>query len=143
MNKTEKTKTTETKLTDISTDKPIIIGTTELSEIVSETVNRRIEPKRLRSILRNDSELSELFDDGNYTNYKFSYPSNITDKIINRFIEIEKTNTVKRNRSAERKTERKNKSLTVFDIDKNGKRISKRLRPDGTEIVPITKPESK
>ena len=113
MNESKKPKTeTESK----------IIGTSELSIIVSERIGRNIEPKRLRSILRNDNILSETFDDGNYTKYRFRFPSNVTDKIIGRLIEIENGRNVKRSESIKRKTERKTKTENVLiGIDDNGK----------------------
>ena len=113
MNESKKPKTeTESK----------IIGTSELSIIVSERIGRNIEPKRLRSILRNDNILSETFDDGNYTKYRFRFPSNVTDKIIGRLIEIENGRNVKRSESIKRKTERKTKTENVLiGIDGNGK----------------------
>lgn len=143
MNETKKTKTETKTGTENENRKTVIIKIPELSDILFDETGKRFEPKRIRSIFRNDIELSELFDDGKYTSYNFEYPSNIVNRIIKRFIEIEKSVTEKTKRSTERKTERKNKSFTVFDIDESGKRISKRLRNDGTVIEPTGTDETK
>ena len=122
----------------------VIINAKQLAVIISDEIGRPLESKRLRSVLRSDSELSEFFDDGKYTSYRFNHPSKMTDKIITRFVEIEKTNAESKSKSAERRTERKNKSQSVLDLDKKGKVISKRIKSDGTEITPVTeKTESK
>jgi len=116
---------TETNIGTESKTENRIIGTTELSEIVSEKIGRIIEPKRLRSILRNDETLSDTFDDGLYTKYRFSYPSKIVDRIIDRIRNIESGRIDRTEKSKNRRTERKNRieSNVYNDVDENGKPI--------------------
>ena len=99
--------------------KKSIIGTSELSDLISEKIGRTVEPKRIRSIFRNDSFFNQ-FDDSKYTKYQFEYPSETVDIIIERFIEIESERNERIEKTKKRKTERKNKSLTVLSIDKTG-----------------------
>jgi len=103
------------------TDKDLVIGTSELSGIISDVIGRSIEPKRLRSILRNDSVLSEYFDDSDYTKYRFNRKSQMVNRIIERFKQIESERSERKNRADIRKTERKNRAETVIDLDDNGK----------------------
>jgi hypothetical protein len=120
--------------TNVKTEpkKTTVIGTTELSEIVSESVGRLIEPKRIRSVLRNDP-IFNGFDDSVYTKYRFDYPSGTVDRIVKRFIEIESERTERSKRSVERKrlkTERK--TVSVLTLKSDGSVSSEKRKPDGS-----------
>lgn len=114
--------------TENQKEKTIIIGTSELTEYVNQFTGLEITPKRLRSYLRNDTVLSETFDDGTYTKYKFEYPSKLTDYIINRFAEIAKEKRERLIQAKKRKEEKKKKKNKVLTLDDNGKVIEKEIK---------------
>lgn len=119
---------TETK-TETNTER--IIDTNDLSDLISDKIGRRIEPKRIRSVFRNDPTFNN-FDDGRYTSYKFRYPSGTVDRIIKRFIEIESERTERKQRSDVKRTERKNRSVTVLTFAESGNVSTERIKTDKT-----------
>ena len=108
MNKTEKT---EQKKTDKR-----FIGTTELTEIVNETLNVDFDGRRIRRTLR------RIIPDDSYTTYRFEYPSSTVDRIISTLRnELTETDNRKRRSSENRKrrTERTNKPIISVDDSGN------------------------
>jgi len=127
-NESKKTDSNGSKKTESKTEsKPIIIGTTELSEILSEKLNRKIETKYIRNIFRNDLILNN-FDDSEYTKYKFLLPSKLLNDIIERFIQIENERIERKKRTIQRKTEKRIIENSVYDYDDTGKLIKKTVK---------------
>ena len=104
---------TETKKTKTY---PAVIGTAELSEIISEKIGRAVEPKRVRTVLRT------IINEEGYTKYRFNYPSAVVNRIVEKFVGLETERTDRKKLSAERKLKRsERKSTVITDVDESGK----------------------
>jgi len=136
------TKKSETKRPETVETKPsdtVIIGTDRLTEIVNETVKPKnpYTDKRLRSVIRNDSVLNVL-KTSDYTKYRFRYPSDTVNRIIDRFRQIETERSERRKRSESKRSEIRNRSITVIELNENGTVKTETVKPE-TETKPSDK----
>jgi hypothetical protein len=97
-----------------------IIGTIELSDILTDRFGRTITDKYIRNRFRNDIRFDGIKSVGTYTTYRFNFPSKTVTDIIGRFDEIETERKTKTERSERKRSERKTKTETVIEITDSG-----------------------
>jgi len=106
---------------------PSEIGTDYLSEIVGNVIGRPITTKRLRITLR------KIFRTSGYTSYRFRYPSNTVDRIVERFVNDETVSAERRKRTAER-SDRRTEPKPILTVSADG---TTGTEPTVTNVVPI------
>lgn len=117
------------ELTNVLKNYPDIIGTNELSEILTDRYGRQISDRYIRNHFRKNG-LFDGFKTSDYTKYNFRNPSETVNKIIERFDEIEKSKIDRFEKSKLKKSERQLKKLTVIEIGNDNKINTEIVKPE-------------
>lgn len=117
------------ELKNVLKNYPDIIGTTELSEILTDRYGRQISDRYIRNHFRKNG-LFDGFKTSDYTKYNFRNPSETVNKIIERFDEIEKLKSERFEKSKLKKSERQLKKLTVIEIGNDNKINTEIVKPE-------------
>ena len=117
------TKKTDTGIIDVTKKGNGTINTEQFTDYINSRYGTGFSQKNIRHQFRNDDILSEFFDDGERTIYRFESGSDTVHFLVERFGQIIAERTERKNRAEKRKKEKKNRSQKVIRIDpKTGNR---------------------